>query len=201
MPRPLFLSVKVITAPRGCHAHWYPGDLHLPWTSARLSFVRVRREACQHPVRLCMANTTEAARTVVVQCPFCSAPNRVDLNRLASGPKCAKCGKPIRLDRPQKVTDKEFDRTINNASVPVLVDFYADWCGPCKMMAPTLDELAQKRAGEALVLKLDTEANPLTASRFGIRGIPTVIAFQGGKERGRHVGLADMRTLEGLVAS
>ena len=148
-----------------------------------------------------MGNTTETARTVVVQCPFCSAPNRVDLNRLASGPKCAKCGKPIRLDRPQKVTDKEFDRTISNATVPVLVDFYADWCGPCKMMAPTLDELAQKRAGEALVLKLDTEANPLTASRFAIRGIPTLISFQDGKERGRHVGVADMKTLEGLVAS
>jgi thioredoxin 2 len=143
--------------------------------------------------------TTQPARPVVVQCPFCAVANRVDLNRLSSGPKCAKCGKPIRLDRPQKVTDKEFDRTISGSSVPVLVDFYADWCGPCKMMAPTLDELAQQRAGEALVLKLDTEANPLTASRFGIRGIPTVIAFQGGKERARHVGLADMKVLEGLV--
>ena len=148
-----------------------------------------------------MANTTEAARTVIVQCPFCSASNRVDPNRLAAGPKCAKCGKPIRLDRPQKVTDKEFERTISNASVPVLVDFYADWCGLCKMMAPTLDELAHKHAGGALVLKLDTEANPLTATRFGIRGIPTVIAFQGGKERSRHVGVADMKTLEGLVSS
>jgi thioredoxin 2 len=143
--------------------------------------------------------TTQPARPVIVQCPFCSAVNRVDLNRLSAGPKCAKCGKPIRLDRPQKVTDKEFERTISSSSVPVLVDFYADWCGPCKMMAPTLDDLAQKKAGVALVLKLDTEANPVTSSRFGIRGIPTVIAFQGGKERARHVGLADMKVLEGLV--
>lgn len=138
-------------------------------------------------------------RPVVVQCPFCSTSNRVDLARLASGPKCAKCGKPLRLDRPQKVTDKDFERTINGSSVPVVVDFYADWCGPCKAMAPTLDEFAEKRAGEALVLKLDTDANPLTSSRLGIRGIPTLIAFQGGKERGRHVGLADMKVLEGLV--
>jgi thioredoxin 2 len=138
---------------------------------------------------------------VVVHCQFCSTANRVDLGRLASGPKCAKCGKPIRLDRPQKVTDKDFERTIAGSSVPVLVDFYADWCGPCKMMAPTLDELAQKRAGQALVLKLDTEANPQTPSRFGIRGIPTVISFQDGKEKARHVGLADMKTLEGLVST
>jgi thioredoxin 2 len=143
--------------------------------------------------------TTQPARPVVVQCPFCSVANRVDLNRLSAGPKCAKCGKPIRLDRPQKVTDREFERTISGSAVPVLVDFYADWCGPCKVMAPTRDVLAQKRAGEALVLKLDTEANPLTASRFGIRGIPTVIVFQGGKERARHVGLADMKVLEGLI--
>jgi thioredoxin 2 len=142
--------------------------------------------------------TAQPARPVIVQCPFCSAANRVDLTRLASGPKCAKCGKPLRLDRPQKVTDKDFERTIAGSSVPVLVDFYADWCGPCKAMAPTLDEFARKRAGAVLVLKLDTDASPVTAARFAIRGIPTLIAFQDGKERGRHVGLADMNVLEGL---
>jgi thioredoxin 2 len=144
-------------------------------------------------------STTQPARPVVVQCPFCSASNRVDLARLSAGPKCARCGKPLRLDRPQKVTDGDFERTVTGSSVPVLVDFYADWCGPCRVMAPMLDELAQKRVGEALVLKLDTEANPATAARFGIRGIPTVIAFEGGKERARHVGLADLKALEGLI--
>jgi thioredoxin 2 len=144
-------------------------------------------------------STPPSTRPVVANCPFCSAANRVDLARLSAGPKCAKCGKPLRLDRPQKVTDKDFERTVMGASVPILVDFYADWCGPCKMMAPTLDQFAQQRAGETLVLKLDTETSPLTASRFGIRGIPTIIAFEGGKERGRHVGLADMKVLESLA--
>jgi thioredoxin 2 len=143
----------------------------------------------------------QSTRPAIIHCPFCAAANRVDLTRLASGPKCAKCGKPLRLDRPQKVTDKDFDRTITGSSVPVVVDFYADWCGPCKAMAPTLDEFAAKLAGEVLVVKLDTEANPATAARFGIRGIPTLIAFEAGKEKRRHVGMADMKVLEGLAKS
>jgi thioredoxin 2 len=145
------------------------------------------------------ASATQPTRPVIVQCPFCSVSNRVDLARLSAGPKCAKCGKPLRLDRPQKVTDRDFDRTISGSSVPVVVDFYADWCGPCRVMAPTLDEFARQRAGEALVLKLDTDTNPMTASKYGIRGIPTLIAFQQGQERGRHVGVADMKVLEGLA--
>jgi thioredoxin 2 len=143
----------------------------------------------------------QSTRPAIIHCPFCAAANRVDLTRLASGPKCAKCGKPLRLDRPQKVTDKDFDRTITGSSVPVVIDFYADWCGPCKAMAPTLDEFAAKLAGEVLVVKLDTEANPATAARFGIRGIPTLIAFEAGKEKRRHVGMADMKVLEGLAKS
>ncbi len=145
------------------------------------------------------ASATQPTRPVIVQCPFCSVSNRVDLARLSAGPKCASCGKPLRLDRPQKVTDRDFDRTISGSSVPVVVDFYADSCGPCRVMAPTLDDFARQRAGEALVLKLDTDANPVTASKYGIRGIPTIIAFQQGQERGRHVGVADMKVLEGLA--
>jgi thioredoxin 2 len=139
------------------------------------------------------------SRPVVVPCQFCEKVNRVDLDRLSAGPKCAECSRPIRLDRPQKVTDKDFDRVIQGATVPILVDFYADWCGPCRIMAPTLDELAQKRLGEALILKLDADASPATAGRFGIRGIPTAIAFRNGKESGRHVGVADMKVLENLL--
>ena len=146
-----------------------------------------------------MDGTTATARPVVVSCAFCGTPNRVNLSRLDAGPKCAKCGRPIRLDRPLKVTDADFDQTIAGASVSVLVDFYADWCGPCHMMAPVLDDIARRRAGEALVLKLDTDANPQVPARFGIRGIPTLIAFRNGKEHGRHVGVAEAPALEKLL--
>jgi thioredoxin 2 len=140
------------------------------------------------------------SRLAVARCVFCGKLNRVDLARLAEGPKCAECHRPIRLDRPVKVTDADFDTVIGGTQAPVLVDFYADWCGPCRMMAPTLDEFARDRTGEILVLKLDTEANRASAARFGIRGIPTVIAFRDGKESRRHVGLADRRVLNALVS-
>ena len=139
-------------------------------------------------------------RPVVVSCVFCGKANRVDLSRLDAGPKCGECGRPIRLDRPIKVTDADFDQTIAGASVPVLVDFYADWCGPCHMMAPVLDDVAHRRAGEALVVKLDTDANQQTPARFGVRGIPTLIAFRHGKEHGRHVGVAEASVLDKLLS-
>lgn len=138
-------------------------------------------------------------KTVVVPCVFCGKSNRVDLTRLDAGPKCGECGRPIRLDRPVKVTDADFERTIREATVPVVVDFYADWCGPCHMMAPTLDDFAHRRAGEVLVVKLDTDANPATASRFGIRGLPTLVSFRNGQEHARHVGVADAAAVERLV--
>jgi thioredoxin 2 len=146
-----------------------------------------------------MPESADAVRPVVVSCVFCGKSNRVDLARLDAGPKCGECGRPIRLDRPLKVTDADFDKTIAGASVPVLVDFYADWCGPCHMMAPILDEVAQRRAGEVLLLKLDTDANQQTAARLGIRGIPTLVAFRNGKEHGRHVGVAEAATVERLL--
>ena len=102
------------------------------------------------------------AKPVVVMCLFCGKANRVDLSRLAEGPKCGNCGRPIRLDRPLKVTDADFDKRSTGASVPVLVDFYADWCGPCQVMAPILDDFARQHTGELLVLKLDTDANQAT---------------------------------------
>ena len=139
------------------------------------------------------------APKATVRCAFCSKLNRIDLGRAEDQPKCGDCGRPIRLDRPLKVTDSDFDQVVNGAGVPVVVDFHADWCGPCKMMAPTLDEFANSRVGKVLVLKLDTDANQKTAQRFGIKGIPTLIAFIEGTETARHVGMADEAVLASLA--
>jgi thioredoxin 2 len=143
--------------------------------------------------------TTETHSTATVACPFCGTLNRVNVERVADRPKCGSCGRPIWLDRPIAVSDATFDRVITDTTVPVLVDFYADWCGPCKIMAPLLDDVANRRAGEMLVLKLDTDQNPATGQRFGIRGIPTLIAFRGGKEVSRRVGAVPAAELENFL--
>jgi thioredoxin 2 len=143
--------------------------------------------------------TETGTRVAVVRCPFCARLNRVDLARLADGPKCADCARPLRLDRPIAATEAEFDEVIRGAAVPVLVDFYADWCGPCRMTAPILDEIAHARSGEVLVLKVDTDRNPALIERFGIRSIPTIIAFRGGTELNRVVGVVPRQQLETLA--
>src|SRR6185369_5803013 len=114
-------------------------------------------------------------RKATVRCPLCGTLNRVDLSRVDQQPKCGECKKPILLDRPIPVTDADFDRIIADAEVPVVVDFYADWCGPCKIMAPVFDDFAREHRGEALVTKLDTDRNPVTSQKFQVRGIPTLI--------------------------
>jgi thioredoxin 2 len=123
----------------------------------------------------------------------------VDLARIDHRPKCGQCGRPILLDRPVPLSDATFDAVIGGATVPVMVDFYADWCGPCKVMAPILDQVAAERRGQVLVTKLDTDRNQATMMRFGVRGIPTLIVFSGGKEVGREVGVVPRQRLEALL--
>jgi thioredoxin 2 len=140
-----------------------------------------------------------AVRPVILPCVFCGRLNRVDLARLDDGPRCGECARPILLDRPVKVSAASFDETIRSASVPVLVDFYADWCGPCRMLGPVVDELARVHAGDVVVLKVDTDRDGELASRFEVRGIPAIVAFRNGVESGRHVGLARRADLEALL--
>ena len=146
-----------------------------------------------------METTQAGTRHITLRCQFCESWNRVDAARAADRPKCGKCGKPMLIDRPVPLNDESFARTVQESEVPVLVDFYADWCAPCKMMAPAVDELARKYQGRALVGKLDTDRAQRTAGSFQIRGIPTVIVFGGGREVARQTGAVPAATLEALL--
>src|SRR2546422_10086103 len=144
--------------------------------------------------------TTEVSKRATVACPFCATLNRVDLARVADRPKCGNCGRPILLDRPIAVSDATLDAVLAGTDVPVVMDGYADWCGPCKIMAPVLDDFARDRAGEVLVTKLDTDRNPVTTQRLGIRAIPTLIVFRSSHETARHAGVTSRQQLDALVA-
>jgi thioredoxin 2 len=136
---------------------------------------------------------------VTLRCPFCGSWNRIDTSRAADRPTCGQCSKPMLLDRPVTLDDETFERTINASEVPILVDFYAEWCPPCKQMAPYVDAVAAKYIGRALVAKVDTDRAPQIAQQFGIRGIPTTIVFDHGREVGRQVGAVPQVVLEQLV--
>lgn len=136
---------------------------------------------------------------VTLRCQFCDTWNRVDATRARERPKCGKCARFLLLDRPWILHDDSFQRTIEESEVPILVDFYADWCGPCKVMAPSVDALAAKYSGSALVAKLNTDLAQQVSERFQIRGIPTVIVFLKGAEVARQTGAVPLGMLEELL--
>jgi thioredoxin 2 len=141
-----------------------------------------------------------ASEKITIRCQFCDTWNRIDAAKVTDGPKCGKCTKPILLERPVSLTDETFQRTITESDVPVAVDFYADWCGPCRMMAPAVDALASQAQGKALIGKLNTDISSRTAGGFGIRGIPTMIVFKRGKEITRQSGALSIDGLKQLMA-
>src|SRR5437773_11891748 len=132
----------------------------------------------------------QQSRIATVACPFCATLNRVDLARLEDRPRCGECKRPILLDRPIAVSDANLERVLVGTDAPVVADGYADWRGPCKIMAPVLDDFARERAGQVLVITLDKDTNPVTTQRLGIRAIPTLIVLPTGREAARRAGVA-----------
>ena len=123
---------------------------------------------------------------MILTCSACHSNNRVPAARLGDGAKCANCKVPLPTDVPLVVrTAAEFDELVRDAKVPVLVDYWAAWCGPCRAVGPELEKVAKERSGKLVVAKVDTEALPDVAGRFGIRSIPTLMLFRDGREAKR----------------
>ncbi len=134
-------------------------------------------------------------------CPHCLAVNRVPDERLGDAPKCGQCSAPLLPGKPVDLTADSFDRFIAKAGLPVLVDFWADWCGPCKMMAPVFQQVAGELASRVRFAKVDTEAWPQVSMRHHIKGIPSLILFRNGSEVARISGAMDARNLKAWLAS
>ena len=118
---------------------------------------------------------------MILTCPSCGKKNRSPAERLAETGRCGACKTPISpVGKPLAVDPQSFREIVRDARVPVLVDFWADWCGPCKMVAPEVERTAADMAGRALVLKVDTESHPELAAEFGVQGIPNFVVLKGG---------------------
>jgi thioredoxin 2 len=128
----------------------------------------------------------------LIRCLSCGATNRVPRDRIAQGlaPVCGRCKTPLSVQTaPVTVTDATFSEEVARSPLPVLLDMWAAWCGPCRMVAPVIDELAREMAGRVRVAKLNVDENPATAARFDVRSIPTLLVLKAGQEVDRIVGV------------
>ena len=138
----------------------------------------------------------------VVRCRQCGTKNRVAASRMDEGPKCGKCGSPLpdtRFNGPVEITDASFESEVIEAPVPVVVDCWAPWCGPCKTMGPVLDTLASEYRGRVKIAKLNVDENQGTASRFSIMSIPTLLFVKDGKVVDTATGAVPKQQISGRI--
>ena len=137
---------------------------------------------------------------VVRNCAACGKPNRIPAKHLADTGRCGACKAPLAaVSEPIEVSPEEFDEIIRESKVPVLVDFWAAWCGPCRMAAAHAAQTAREMAGRAVVLKVDTEAHHDLAVRYRVQGIPNFAVFTGGELKFQQAGLVDANTMKGWL--
>ncbi len=142
-------------------------------------------------------------KQMIIPCSRCRSKNRVALDRVNQKPKCGKCGAALSMpvfDKPVAITDATFDQEVFASPLPVLVDCWAPWCGPCKMIGPVLDELAQAYRGKLKIVKLNVDENPQTASAYNIRSIPTLLFVKNGKIVDTQVGAPSKNALTQRIA-
>lgn len=137
--------------------------------------------------------------TLQIVCPHCSAVNRVPAERLDDHGRCGKCRRPLFTGHPVELNPENFRTQLSRNDIPVVVDFWAPWCGPCRAMAPAFAQAAQRLEPRYRLAKLDTEAHPQIAAAYNIRSIPTMILFKGGREAARSSGAMDAGSIVAWV--
>lgn len=135
------------------------------------------------------------AESLHLPCPHCQAINRLPAERLTENPQCGSCKAPLFTGQPLELTQQTFDRHLNRTDIPLVIDFWAPWCSPCRMMAPAFAEAARELEPRVRLAKVNTEAEQALAARFAIRSIPTLAVFRGGREIARQSGALDRGSL------